>query len=375
MGTGILLSLIASIGNAQTIKIHRNTVITTPTTYENVTLDMSDGSFIIKTNGELKIKRSIINGTLSKDVPILFTIDNGKLNLEKNTVNIITHHLPPHPQTQSLEYVMNITLGGLNIDGNQFNIDNPFTAGLLITTASIPTTDLKFTHNRFERFHGVLYLIASDNSLVADNTFFRNSYGNIVIIGNSGKIIHNSIYFSGNDHLGNSIDVIDSSNITISNNLLFTPTCHGIYIMNSHHLAIEGNNITGGITYAMNILTYPETLEAMDDYVVKLADSAKLPNRQSGDISITNNFMSQNRYGIAASDTVNLSIKGNYFTQRFNDAESRKFWTNNNVLMQNVTNLSWQDNYYKEAYTQAIDGDNSSSSKFVPFPKTGGVVL
>ena len=130
--------LVANAGFAQTIKIHRNTIINTPVIYDNVTLDMSDGSFIIKTNGVLTVKNSIIKGTLSKDVPILFSIDNGKLNLDNNKVNISTSHLTQHPLTQSLQYVMSITLGSLDINPI-INIDQDFTAGLLVTTASIAT--------------------------------------------------------------------------------------------------------------------------------------------------------------------------------------------------------------------------------------------
>jgi parallel beta-helix repeat protein len=374
--SALILSLTAGSSFAQTITIHRNTLIITPTTYNNVTLDMSDGSFIIKTGGALTVKNSVINGTLSKDVPILFTVDNGKLNLDNNKVKIKTLGLPQDPFKQSLQHVMNITLGSLDINANKFSIDKEFSAGFLVTTASIPTTGLKITNNRFKGFHGVLYLISSDKSLVSGNTFLRNSYGQIVIIGNDSKVINNRIYFAGNDHLGNAMDIINSNNITINNNILFTPTCHGIYVLNSSNLFIDNNTITGGLTYAMNIYTSPETVTEIDDYVAKIASGLKFKNLQTNNIRITHNYMTQNRYGIAISDADHIFIKGNYFLQRFEDAATRKFWTNNDVLFINVTNVTWVKNWYKEAFTQTMDNaENGISEKFVVFPKSGGVVL
>ena len=243
----LIALLFTSTGFAEVIKIFPNTVISYPRTYDGVTLDLSHGSFIIRDNATLTIKNSVINGTLSKSNPILFSVETGQLNFDHNQVNVKTDDLPQHPKEQSLQYVIMLGLGSLNLNGSAFQIDSIFTAGLLVTTATIPSSNIKITHNKFERFHGVLYLIASDNALVQDNTFMRNSYGQIVIIGNNDKVIHNTILFSGNYHLGNSIDVIDSNNITISKNLLFTPTCHGIYIMSSHDVVIDSNRISGGI--------------------------------------------------------------------------------------------------------------------------------
>jgi len=371
----LIALLFTSTGFAEVIKIFPNTVISYPRTYDGVTLDLSHGSFIIRDNATLTIKNSVINGTLSKSNPILFSVETGQLNFDHNQVNVKTDDLPQHPKEQSLQYVIMLGLGSLNLNGSAFQIDSIFTAGLLVTTATIPSSNIKITHNKFERFHGVLYLIASDNALVQDNTFMRNSYGQIVIIGNNDKVIHNTILFSGNYHLGNSIDVIDSNNITISKNLLFTPTCHGIYIMSSHDVVIDSNRISGGITYAMNVLSFPERLDADDLYLTKIAANYKMKNTLSSNIKITNNYMSQNRFGVAASDTDGLTVKNNIFIQRFEDAEARKFWTDNSILLQNITGLVWINNLYKEAYSQAINGDNSHSSSFVVFPQTGGIVF
>ncbi len=376
---GLVLLLLTNTCLAETIKIFPNTVISFPKTYSNVTLDMSHGNFIVKGKASLTIKNCIVQGTLSKETPVLISVENGTLNIDSSQVSIQTVDLPQHPFTQSLQYVVQLGFGNVSFSNSNFKIDQTLTAGLLITTSTTPTTGLKFTNNTFEQFHGVLYLIASDNSLVSDNTFKRNSYGQIVIMGNNSNIIHNYIYFSGNYHLGNSIDILDSSNVSIRRNLLFTPTCHGIYVMNSHTVLIDGNRVSGGITYAVNVLSYPETAKGDDAYLTDLLHQYRATHNTTQSISnniiISNNVMSQNRYGIAVSDTDALQVRNNIFIQRFTDAESRKFWTNNAVLLQNVTNLAWTENLYKEAYTQEINGDNSQSGKFVVFPQTGGVVL
>lgn len=369
---GLVLLMIGKIAYAETIVIYPNTVISYPRTYENVTLDLSRGSFIIKENVKLTIKNCNIVGTLSPTNPILFSIEKGSLDMSGTQVNVTTADIAPHDMTQSLQYVVSVNQGKVFLTNNNFKIDKNFTAGFMITNASIPTSGFQITNNTFEKFHGVLYLLASDSALISDNVLTKNSYGHIVIMGNNTKITHNTISFSGYNRLGDAIDLIDASNITINKNILLTPTCHGIYVLNSHDLLIDSNRIFGGITYAMNIYTYPETSYAEKD-VKAILPNHKMQNLISNNITISNNVMSQNRYGIASSDTDNLVVKNNYFVQRFEDNDSRVFWTNNSILLKNVTNLTWTNNLYKEAYTQAINGDNSHSNQFVVFPATGGV--
>lgn len=370
----ILMFLVSNVCFAKTIIIPPHTVISHSKTYNNVTLDMTNGSFIIQNNAILTINNSIINGNLSKHNPVLINIEQGKINLTNNQVNIQTFGIDPHPTTQSLEYVIQLAAGSMNMNGNSFQIDNPFTAGLLITTATIPTTGINVVNNKFEGFHGAIYLLATDHALISGNTLIKNTYGNIVVIGSNSKIIGNVIYFSGNNRLGNSIDVIDSNDILVGKNLIMTPTCHGIYVFNSKDVTVDHNKIFGGITYAMNILTYPETLKAIS-YVSELVKNHQFKNTMSTNIVVTNNFMSQNRYGISASDVNGLNVQNNMFIQRFADTDTRKFWTNNNVLFQNVSNVVWSNNQYKEAFSQEDDGDNSHSFTIVPFPQTGGIIL
>jgi parallel beta-helix repeat protein len=377
---GLFLLTVTKTVYAETIVIYPNTVVSFSKTYNNVTLDLSKGSFIVKNNAKLTIKNCNIIGTLSVTNPILFNIDTGTLDISNTQANITTLNISPHSTTQSLQYVISMNQGKIYLNGNTFKIDKTFTAGFLITNAAIPTTGFQITNNLFEKFHGVLYLLASDNALISDNILTNNSYGHIVLISNNSSILRNTIAFAGNNRLGNSMDIIDSSNINISNNILLTPTCHGIYVLNSHNLLIDSNRIFGGITYAMNIYTYAETptndnMKADTDYIKALLSTYKLKNTISNDITITNNFMSQNRYGVAASDVDGLVVSNNYFIQRFTDNDSRKFWTDNSNLLKNVTHLTWTNNLYKEAYTQSMSGDNSNSNKFVVFPQIGGVTL
>ncbi|MDX1901433.1 MAG: right-handed parallel beta-helix repeat-containing protein [Gammaproteobacteria bacterium] len=338
---------------------------------------MTHGSFIITNKANLTVNNSIIKGTLSNDNRVLINIDDGSANLSNNNVNLHAVGIDPHPKTQSLDYFMTVALGSVNLDSNHFAIAEPMAAGFMITTSTIPTTKIKVTNNTFKGFHGVLYLINSDNAVVKDNTLDTNTYGNIVIVGNDGQVIHNTIYFSGNNHLGNSIDLINANNVIVSKNILLTPTCHGIYVINSHNLKINDNRISGGITYAMNIYSYPESDKKieMDDYISQILTKLKSNSSLSSDVTISNNYMSQNRYGIAASDMSGLTITNNYFVQRFADNDARKFWTDNSILLANVKNLIWSNNFYKEAFTQQNGGDNTKSFKLLPFPVTGGVTL
>jgi hypothetical protein len=373
--SNLTLLMMTGFSFAQTIVIHPNTIISFSKTYNNATLDMSNGSFIIKNNATLTLNNSSIIGTLSPSNPTLFTVDgSGSLVMNTNQVNITASNIPPHPTTQSLQYVIQVAQGKINLSNNTFTINQPYSAGFLITTSSIPTTGIKLTGNNISNFHGVFYLISSDNVSITNNLLNTNSYGNIVVMGNNGTITGNTITFSGNDRLGNSMDIINSNTMNISQNLLLTPTCHGIYILNSNNVLINGNQVFGGITYAINLLSNPEVSEK-DEYVTKLFTSLPIKKLAASNIVISNNFMSQNRYGIAATDISNLTVNNNVFIQRFSDAASRQFWTNNHILLQNVTGLTWTNNLYKEAFTQDIGGDNSQSLKIVPFPQTGGVSL
>lgn len=372
----LFLFLLASTSFAYTIIVQPNTVISHSTKYNNVTLDMTKGSFIVEDNASLTITNSVVHGTLSVKNPVLFNVDQGSLYFRNNQVYIESHGVEAHPTTQALQYVIQLAMAtNFELSGNSFEIDKPFTSGVLVTTASIPTSGIKIQNNKFNGFHGVLYLVGTDKALISGNRLVRNTYGNIVVIGSHSSIIGNTIEFAGNNRLGNSIDVIDSNDIEVSKNILLTPTCHGIYVFNSRNVLVDDNRIFGGITYALNVLTYPEKLISQDqEYLKGLLGNYHLKNMLSSNVTISNNFISQNRYGLAANDVDGLHVHHNMFIQRFEDNETRKFWTNNSILLQNVTNLNWENNLYKEAYSQAEEGDNSKTFIAIPFPKTGGVV-
>jgi len=370
----ITLCLISNVCFAQAIIIPPNTVISHSKTYNNVTLDMTKGSFIIRDNATLTINNSIITGNISQTNPVLITVEKGALNLTNSQMNVKAVGINPHPDTQSEYHAIQVSYGAINMNGNNFQIDQPFTAGLLITDAMLPTSNFNITNNRFEGFHGLLYLVSTNNALVANNTLVKNTYGNIVIIGSNSKIINNTIYFSGNNRLGDSIDVIDSNNILVSKNILLTPSCHGVYVYNSSNVVLDQNRITGGITYGVNVLSFPEKASKFDS-VSHLVSKHKMKHTASSNITISNNVMSQNRYGVAATDVNGLTVSGNIFIQRFEDHDTRQFWTNNNILILRTTNVTWSNNQYKEGYTQEMNGDNSKSSQIIPFPATGGVSL
>jgi hypothetical protein len=98
-------------------------------------------------------------------------------------------------------------------------------------------------------------------------------------------------------------------------------------------------------------------------------------NQRNTNITVTNNYLSQNRYGFAAQGVDSLFVANNFFIQAFDNSQDRIFWTNNANLIVDVTSLTWTNNFYKEAYSQDVPGDNSKSNALVVFPTTGGVLL
>lgn len=353
-----------------------NTIISTSTTYSNTTLDMSHGNFIVRNGAMLTIENCTINGTISPENPILISVELGSIKLINNQVAITSTGISPNPKLEANYYAIKLGRASGQISGNAFIVDKQFTVGLLTTSSILPARNLIITGNSFQNFHGVLYLLNSSNTIIDNNILRLNSSGNIVVVGNKSKITNNYIYFSGLNQLGDGIDLVGAEEVTIAKNSIFTPTSVGIAVVLSRHIVLDGNVITGGITYGINL--YSNT-DLSDPNIFAGKILAKL-NRKlilrsaTEDITIRNNALGQNRYGIAATDVQNLAVVNNYFTQRFDDAASRKFWTDNNILLKNVTGLVWDNNLYKEAFTQVNGGDNSMT-QIVPFPASGGVVL
>jgi parallel beta-helix repeat protein len=192
-------------------------------------------------------------------------------------------------------------------------------------------------------------------------------------VGDNNTINDNEILLSGRDELGNAIDILGSDHCKITNNNIVTATCRGIFIVSSSNCFVDNNIITGGITWGIRILSSTQPLDG-DDYAIYLCHKRNIALADTHDITISNNIMTQNRYGLSAINVDKLTVDGNYFSQRFEDAAQRLFWTDNAILLDNVTDLVWTNNFYKEAFTQVNGGDNSHT-QIVVFPSTGGVVI
>lgn len=360
---------------AYAVVIGPDTIINVPTTYSNTTVDLTNGNFIVREGATLTIENSTVFGTISPANPNLISVERGGLNLTNNNVSVSTSSVIPTPKTEASFFAIRLGRATATITGNTFTIDNQFSAGLLTSSVILPAKDITIVNNQFQNFHGVLYLLRSNNTIVDGNLFKMNSAGHIAIVGSNAKITNNSIYFSGLNQLGDAIDLVNAENVTIAKNLIFTPTSEGISMISSHNVLVDSNTVTGGITYGIRVFSVSE-LSKLDNTIARIV--AKLGRRMKHqatmDLTVSNNYLGQNRYGFAAVDVNNLTVTGNFFTQKFEDAATRQFWTDNTNLLVNVTSLTWANNIYKEAFTQVNGGDNSNT-EFVTFPATGGVVL
>lgn len=362
--------------DAYAINIAPNTIIRTPTFFKNTEIDLTNGNFIVKNNALLSIENCTIKGALSAENPKLIKVEDGSLTLSNNTITISAPTIVPHPDVQSLTYVVWLYNARLQMNNNKITMTAPFTAGLLITDIRTWTDNLKISNNRIEGFHGALYLLNTVNSTIENNILIRNSYGNIVVIGDRITISGNHVLFSGNDLIGNgdAIDVIDSDNIDIINNVITTPGCYGIWIMSSANVAINLNTITGGVTYGINMTNLESSQFLHAEKVLRALGKKEMRHQLSNHITIMNNALHQNKYGIIAEGVDQLIIANNFFSQRFSSNSERQFWTDNNNLLKNVTGLIWQNNLYKEAFSQQNIGDNSKT-EFRPYPASGGVII
>jgi len=350
-------------------------VITTPTVYSNATLDLSHGAFLITKNATLTIVNSSIKGTLSPENPRLFTVSDGGLTLSDSHIDVTSENISPSPRTPPQYSVISVLRGQLSLSDNEFSTNRLFTAGLLVTGSS-PTSGMNIIRNVITNFHGGILLMNSSNDIISDNTFSNVSSGNIYIrYGHNIALSKNTILFSGNNDVGDSFDIIDSDSINITDNHIFSGTCYSIFIMRSRNIFIGQNSVSGGITYAVFISDSPNLDNLQKTYLLGMerlfpGAPASQGNRN---ITITQNYLSQNRFGLAATSVHSLTVTDNQFIQRFDDAQSRKFWTNNDVLLKNILNLKWKDNLYKEAFTQDATGSNHDSFTFIPYPEHNGI--
>jgi hypothetical protein len=371
----MLILITCHVAFAKTIVINGKTLIDKPTVYKDVVLDLSNGFFQITNNALLQIENCIINGTISPKNSNLINLLIGSLVLKNNTVNISSVNIPKNPTNPSIFDVIIVSQGKVTIVGNRFDIDTPYTVGLFVTTGSY-TTDFNISRNDIRNFHGGIFLKNSHGAYVADNTFSNVSISNIFIMeGNNGLFEKNDMFFPGNNNVGDGIDIIDSENITLNQNYISSGSCYSIVILRAKNIVINRNKIIGGITYAIIIESSLDT-DSYDAYLLNIAHiSNNNTHTINQNIKVINNYFSQNRYGLTASNIDGLTVENNTFIQEFANSASRKFWTNNRILLQNVTHILWRDNLYKEAFAQDFSTNDIRSSKFVEFPLYDGVDL
>lgn len=374
---GVIFMFFASSCFAKPIVIPRVTVIDRPTKYDGVILDLTKGSFLVTNNATLQIENSTINGTISPDNPFLINVVNGQIYLKNTKVHVNALNIIPDPIQPSIYYVINVAKGMVTLLKNQFDINEAYTAGLL-TTGRFSTSHFDISFNKIRNFHGGVLLKYSNQALVSYNRFLNVSISNVFMLGGKGNVIkNNTILFPGNNNVGDGIDVIDSDNISLLRNYIALGSCYSVVILRGTDVYIDHNMITGGITYALYITPsigfkddYNKFLWSLIEKNVKLTDLYANKN-----IQITNNYLAQNRYGLSAKNVDGLIVKNNIFIQRFSSGSNRKFWTNNDVLLQDNVNVNWVNNLYKEAFTQEPKGNNGHSSRFTAFPSRNGVVL
>lgn len=371
---GILLFLTYQLSYATTVVISGNTPINSHTSYENVTLDMTNGSFTLQQNGVLIIKNSIVNVTLSPSNPFFAMLSGGKLIMLNSTVNATTSGITANPDAKQPFELVLVSQGGLVLKGNNIAIDQNYMAGF-VDTQDLATTDFVIANNSIKNFHGGLYLINSDSPSITENSFNNVSFSNVFLNGHLATVERNTFTFPGYLHNGDAIDVINANGVTIADNIVASSSGYGLYILGGANVLIDNNKITDGKSYAIFIDTPVDMSIKKHAYLAKMLGKRKMSFEPNQNISITSNYISLNRYGLAGGIIDGLNVTNNMFIQRFNTAAMRQFWTNNDVLLAQATNLDWTKNLYKEAFTQEVPGNNTNALQFVPFPAHGGVVL
>jgi len=347
--SGFLLLAIAKTCHAEVIELHGKLAIDKPVNYKNATLNMADGRFTVNAGGSLEIENSTINIVVSAENPYFVYMNDGSLHLKNNTVNVTVDGLIPAASTQSFYQFIQLQRGVVNLEGNAFYNNIPFTLGFF-TTRDAMTAGITIKNNIIRNFHGGIYLVKSDHANVEDNTFENVSNANIYTIGHANSLKRNVFIFPGNLTVGNAIEAVNSNDLDISYNMVMSAAKYGIYLNGCQNINIANNKISDGSTYAIYL-------------------------ERNSYISITNNYFSQNRYGISGNSLDYITVEKNTFIQRFATNKLRQYWTDNTILLRMTTNLRWTDNVYKEAFTQEVPGDNSNTLRFVTFPQAGGVFL
>jgi len=374
LSIGILSLITSSLASAQVINLKDSQIINTPTSYNYAVLNMTSG-FTIKKGGVLDIENSTINVTISPTNPFFIYMQTGALILKNDVINVTAENINIDHKDQSLYQLLKIDKGLLTADNNQFTVNQPFTVGFLTTNQNFTTTGFNISNNSINNFHGGLYLFNSNQAEV-DNNFFANvSLSNVFDMGTMSNYKGNIFEFPGNLSTGNAFDLVDSNNLTISDNIIESSSSFGILITGCQDLKIDNNKMTDGLSYGIYIQTANNNAIKKDKVLASLAANHKLQMMDNSNITISNNYFGQNRYGIAGGVVDNLKVTNNTFIQKFSDSASRQFWTNNDILLPSATNIKWTGNLYKEAFTQEVPGNNDIAKQFVVFPATDGVAM
>ena len=280
---------------ADNIIILPKTIIAKNTTYQNTTLDLNNGSFIITNNATLKIENCIINGKISPDNSFLINLVNGKLVLKSSTLNLVASFIEKKPNVPALNYAINIQSGAVDIADNRFTMDKSYTVGLLTTRLS-PTENFMIKNNFIYNFHGGFLLRRSNNASILNNKFLNVSGGNIFIIEGSNNLVHkNTILFAGNNNVGDGVDILNSDHITLTQNYISSDSCYSMVIASSKNILIDHNKITGGITYAVYIVPSMSLLDYYyENYLSELIGEAVFKYDVNTNIIVTHNYFSQN---------------------------------------------------------------------------------
>lgn len=375
----LFLGTLFTFSSAMAIDIHGNQVINTVKNYSNTHLDMTDGRFTIATGGILNILNSTIDITISATNPFFINLMNGKINLNNNIITVKSSSITQTPSTKALYELIKVVSGEVILLKNDFKVDTAYTVGLFETGNTNATNGFVFDSNKIENFHGGIYLYQANNSKITGNIFTDVSFSNIYHNGSLSNITGNIFNFPGNLRFGNALDIVDSDSLTVKDNIISSGSNEGITITGGNNIFIDDNKITDCRSYGIKInspvMAEIRKNQSLLPFITAKKFNTKMRFGSNSNILISNNYIALNRYGLTANMVSDLIVTKNHFIQKFSDSSIRQYWTNNDNLLMGVSNLTWLDNFYKEAFTQENGGDNTPALKFVEFPAHGGVVI
>ncbi len=372
--TVILCMMMSNVGFAAVIDLHGNQVINKSVKYKNAVLNLSDSRFTVSNGATLEIENSTINITISKENPYFINLKNSILILRNNRVNVSTTSALNNEHTKPEFQLINIQRGSFNIESNNF-ISYSQDAPLFLEITEADGHTLNILNNKITAFQDGIYLFNSSHVIVIGNTFESVASTNIFNIGDSNTIQRNIFILPGNLKSGNAIEIVNSSGLDISDNIIAGAANYGIYLGGCQNSFIYNNKISDGASFAIYIgkSSIAAKYKYLENSTLRMNDNDQIHENRY--ITIRHNYISQNKYGLAGGPVDHLTVANNIFIQRFANSALRQYWTDNTILLSMTTNLFWTDNLYKEAFTQEVPGNNQGTFQFITFPQNGGVVL